>query len=90
MPGRLRVHVVDHLRQYAIVVPLLDLVAVNRVDPRLTSKRVGKQRKAKLLWLIESAAGTAATDIGPERKIASLLAMAKKASSSLGVNMALA
>ncbi|MDN7177343.1 hypothetical protein M0D69_04800 [Caballeronia sp. SEWSISQ10-4 2] len=31
-----------HLGQYAIVVPSLDLVVVNRVDPRLTSKRVGE------------------------------------------------
>ena len=58
-----------HLGQYAIVVPSLDLIVVNRVDPRLTSKRVGEQRKAKLLWLIESVAGTTATDIGPELKI---------------------
>ena len=66
-----------HLGQYAIVVPSLDLVVVNRVDPRLTSKRVGEQRKAKLLWLIESASGATATDIGPEPKIVSLPAMAE-------------
>jgi hypothetical protein len=31
-----------HLGQYAIVVPSLDLIVVNRADPRLTSKRVGE------------------------------------------------
>jgi hypothetical protein len=58
-----------HLGQYAIVVPSLDLVVVNRVDRGLTSKRVGERRKAKLLWLIESAAGTIATDLGPEPQL---------------------
>ena len=53
-----------HLGQYAIVVPSLDLVVVSRVDPKQTSKHVGEQKKAKLLWLIETAAH--APDIGPE------------------------
>lgn len=55
-----------HLGQYAIVVPALDLVVINRVDPKLTNKHVGEQRKARLLWLIESASG--ATDMGTEPK----------------------
>jgi hypothetical protein len=59
-----------HLGQYAIVVPSLDLVVINRVDPKLTNKHVDEQRKARLLWLIESASG--ATDIGPEPKIVDL------------------
>ena len=59
-----------HLGQYAIVVPPLDLVVINRVDPKLTNKHVGEQRKAKLLWIIESAAG--ATNMGPEPKIVDL------------------
>jgi len=69
MPARLRVHVLDHRQRYATVTPSPDLVAVNRVGPRLTSKRVGEQRKAKLLWLIEPAAGAAAADIGPELQL---------------------
>jgi hypothetical protein len=48
----------------------LDLVVINRVDPKLTNKHVGEQRKAKLLWIIESAAG--ATNMGPEPKIVDL------------------
>jgi CubicO group peptidase (beta-lactamase class C family) len=59
-----------HLGQYAIVVPSLDLVVINRVDPKLTHKRVEEQQKAKLLWLIESASG--ATDMGPEPRIVNL------------------
>jgi hypothetical protein len=43
---------------------------INRVDPKLTNKHVDEQRKARLLWLIESASG--ATDIGPEPKIVDL------------------
>lgn len=63
-----------HLGQYAIVVPSLDLVVINRVDPKAGKKRVGEQRKAKLLWLVESAAG--ATNLGPEPKLVALPPMA--------------
>ena len=66
-----------HLGQYAIVVPSMDLVVVNRVDPKRTSKHIGEQRKAKLLWLIEAAAVTSTAALGPEPAIVKLPAMAK-------------
>jgi len=50
--------------QYAVVVPSLDLVVINRVDVRLTSKNMHQSNMEKLVWLTESAEG--ATDIGPE------------------------
>jgi CubicO group peptidase (beta-lactamase class C family) len=50
--------------QYAVVVPSLDLVVVNRVDVRSTSKNMHQSNMERLVWLAESAAG--ATDIGPE------------------------
>jgi CubicO group peptidase (beta-lactamase class C family) len=48
--------------QYAVIVPSLDLVVVNRVDVRLTSKSMHQSNMEKLVWLAESAGG--ATDIG--------------------------
>jgi CubicO group peptidase (beta-lactamase class C family) len=58
-----------HLGQYAVVVPSLDLVVVNLVDSRQTSKHMepkhmGQRDMERFVWLIESAAG--APDIGPE------------------------
>ncbi len=53
-----------HLGQYAVVVPSLDLVVVNRIDSRLTSKRMGQLKMEKLVWLAESAQN--ASGIGPE------------------------
>lgn len=53
-----------HLGQYAVIVPSLDLVVVNLVDSRLTSKRMGQLKMEKLVWLVESAEN--ATGIGPE------------------------
>ncbi len=53
-----------HLGQYAVVVPSLDLVVVNRIDARLTSKRMGQLKMEKLVWLAESAQN--ASGIGPE------------------------
>ena len=50
--------------QYAVVVPSLDLVVVNLVDDRLTSKSMHQHNMEELVWLAESAEG--ATDIGPE------------------------
>lgn len=50
--------------QYAVVVPSLDLVVVNLVDDRLTSKSMHQHNMEELVWLAESAGG--ATDIGPE------------------------
>ena len=46
-----------HLGQYAIVVPSLDLVIVNRVDPKMTSRRVDERKREQLVSLIEAAAG---------------------------------
>ncbi|MFM0247970.1 serine hydrolase domain-containing protein [Paraburkholderia sediminicola] len=53
-----------HLGQYAVVVPSLDLVVVNLVDSRLTSKRMGQSKMERLVWLAESAEN--ATGIGSE------------------------
>ncbi|SOE96581.1 CubicO group peptidase, beta-lactamase class C family [Burkholderia sp. D7] len=50
--------------QYAVVVPSLDLVVVNRVDVRLTSKDMHQSNMEKVVWLAESA--ESATEIGPE------------------------
>ena len=50
--------------QYAVIVPSLDLVVVNRVDVRLTSKSMHQSNMERLVWLAESAEG--ATNIGPE------------------------
>jgi CubicO group peptidase (beta-lactamase class C family) len=50
--------------QYAVVVPSLDLVVVNRVDVRLTSKNMRQSNMEELVWLAESAQD--ATGIGPE------------------------
>ena len=49
--------------QYAVIVPSLDLVVVNRVDVRLTSKSMHQSNMERLVWLTESAEG--ANDIGP-------------------------
>ncbi|EJL87019.1 penicillin-binding protein, beta-lactamase class C [Herbaspirillum sp. CF444] len=53
-----------HLGQYAVVVPSLDLVVVNLVDARLTSKHMGQSQMEELMWLVEHAAGV--PDIGSE------------------------
>lgn len=53
-----------HLGQYAVIVPSLDLVVVNLVDSRLTSKRMGQLKMEELVWLAEAAEN--ATGIGPE------------------------
>jgi len=50
--------------QYAVVVPSLDLVVVNLVDVRLTSKNMHQRNMERLVWLVEAAEG--ATGIGPE------------------------
>jgi len=50
--------------QYAVVVPSLDLVVVNLVDDRLTSKSMHQSNMEELVWLTESAAD--ASDIGAE------------------------
>jgi CubicO group peptidase (beta-lactamase class C family) len=53
-----------YLGQYAVVVPSLDLVVVNLVDSRLTSKHMTQGKMERLVWLAESAEN--ATGIGPE------------------------
>jgi len=45
-----------HLGQYAVVVPALDLVIVNRVDSDLTKHTVGKREMAHLVRLVVEAA----------------------------------
>ena len=45
-----------HLGQYAVVVPALDLVIVNRVDSDLTKSTVGKREMAHLVRLVVEAA----------------------------------
>lgn len=52
-----------YLGQYAVVVPSMDLVVVNRVDGRLTKKRMTQLDMERIVWMAESAGG--ATDIGP-------------------------
>jgi CubicO group peptidase (beta-lactamase class C family) len=49
-----------HLGQYAVVVPGLDLVVVNRVDSDLTRRTVGKREMARLVHLVVEAAPKAA------------------------------
>ena len=45
-----------HLGQYAVVVPSLDLIVVNRVDSKLTKRSVSKRQIAHLVRLVLSAA----------------------------------
>lgn len=45
-----------HLGQYAVVVPLLDLIVVNRVDGSLTKREVHKREIAHLVEMVVSAA----------------------------------
>ena len=48
-----------HLGQYALVIPSLDMVIVNRVDPALTTKEVSKTQMAHLVQTILAAAPAA-------------------------------
>lgn len=50
--------------QYAVIVPSLDMVVVNLVDARLTSKQMGQSKMEEFIWLIEIACN--ASGIGPE------------------------
>jgi CubicO group peptidase (beta-lactamase class C family) len=45
-----------HLGQYAVVVPSLDLIIINRVDERLTKRAVHKHQMAELVRMIVAAA----------------------------------
>jgi CubicO group peptidase (beta-lactamase class C family) len=45
-----------HLGQYAVVVPSLDLIVVNRVDESLTKRTVHKREMAQLLRMVVEAA----------------------------------
>ena len=44
------------LGQYAVVVPSLDLIVINRVDGRLTGRTVGKKQMAQLMSMVTDAA----------------------------------
>lgn len=50
-----------YLGQYAVVVPSLDLVVVNLVDSRLTSKHMGQSQMEHLVNQAETASGAGAT-----------------------------
>lgn len=52
-----------YLGQYAVVVPSMDLVVVNRVDGRLTKKHMTQLDMERIVWMVESAGG--AGGIGP-------------------------
>jgi CubicO group peptidase (beta-lactamase class C family) len=45
-----------HLGQYAVVVPSLDLIVVNRLDDRMTKRRVDKRQMAQLVQMVVDAA----------------------------------
>jgi CubicO group peptidase (beta-lactamase class C family) len=54
-----------HLGQYAVVVPSLDLVVVNRVDGKLTNRQMHQKDMEELMWLVENAAGAAGIGAEP-------------------------
>ena len=45
-----------HLGQYAVVVPSLDLIVVNRVDENMTKRKVNKREVAQLVRMVLAAA----------------------------------
>jgi hypothetical protein len=45
-----------HLGQYAVVVPSLDLIVVNRVDGEITKRTVHKRQMARLVEMVVGAA----------------------------------
>jgi hypothetical protein len=45
-----------HLGQYAVVVPSLDLIVVNRVDGDMTKREVHKRQIARLVEMVVVAA----------------------------------
>jgi len=45
-----------HLGQYAVVVPALDLIVVNRVDEQMTRRTVHKRQMAQLVRMVVEAA----------------------------------
>jgi CubicO group peptidase (beta-lactamase class C family) len=45
-----------HLGQYAVVVPSLDLIVVNRVDENLTRRSVDKRQISRLVEMVVAAA----------------------------------
>lgn len=47
-----------HLGQYAVVVPSLDLIIVNRVDEKMTKRTVHKRQMAQLVKMVVAAAPT--------------------------------
>jgi CubicO group peptidase (beta-lactamase class C family) len=47
-----------HLGQYAVVVPSLDLIVVNRVDGEMTKRTVSKRQMSRLVRMVVAAAPT--------------------------------
>jgi hypothetical protein len=45
-----------HLGQYAVVVPSLDLIIVNRVDEKVTKRTVHKRQISRMVQLVVDAA----------------------------------
>jgi CubicO group peptidase (beta-lactamase class C family) len=45
-----------HLGQYAVAVPSLDLIVVNRVDGEMTKRKVGKREISRLVQMVVEAA----------------------------------
>jgi CubicO group peptidase (beta-lactamase class C family) len=45
-----------HLGQYAVVVPSLDLIVINRLDEKLTKRKVSKRQIAQLVQMVVAAA----------------------------------
>jgi hypothetical protein len=46
----------SRLGQYAVVVPALDLIVINRVDERMTKRIVHKREMAQLVRMVVDAA----------------------------------
>jgi CubicO group peptidase (beta-lactamase class C family) len=47
-----------HLGQYAVVVPSLDLIIVNRLDGEMTRREIRKRQIARLVEMVVTAAPT--------------------------------
>lgn len=45
-----------HLGQYAVVVPLLDLIVVNRLDGEMTKRKIDKRQISRLVQMVVATA----------------------------------